>query len=183
MKRYYILLLLIGTLLSSCDYYEAPGPVGPPGRDGIDGLDGEEAYVFEYEFSFTAPDYSILLNLPDDFTMLDSDVVMVYLLWEIRDGVEIWRALPQTLYLADGLIHYNYDFTKYDAIVFMDGSVNLDVLGADFTDNWIARVVVIPGAFSGGRAGSDFSDYDEVKELLNLSPSKLATEDYLTRPN
>ncbi len=181
MKRLYILLMIMATGLSGCYYNDGTrGPRGYDGRDGIDGIDGEESFVFEYEFSFTAPDYSVILNLPNDFTMLDSDVALVYFLWEVtNDGVEVWRALPQTLYFTDGTLVYNYDFTKFDVSVFLDGTVNFDGLGANSTDNWIARVVVVPGQF-GGRI--DYSDYEAVKEHFDLSPSKLATKDYKKRP-
>lgn len=182
MKKLYILILLL-TGLSGCYFDEGPrGPRGYDGRDGIDGVDGEESYVFEYEFSFTAPDYSQLLLLPDDFVMLDSDVMLVYFLWEVTgDGVEIWRSLPQTMYFSDGVLEYNYDFTKYDANVFMDGNVNFDDLGALYTDNWIARVVVVPAQY-GGRGGVDYSDYNEVKVYFDLSDSKLAKPGYSKRP-
>jgi len=189
MKKLHILLILFTVGLAGCSDDGIPGPQGPPGRDGFDGrdglngLDGEESFVFEYEFSFIAPEYSALLELPLDFNILDSDVMLVYLLWEITDnGTEIWRLLPQTLYLPDGIVSYNYDFTKFDASVFMDGTLNLDALGAEFTDNWIARVVVVPGQFS-GRSTLDFSNYDEVKEQLGLPDSKLASAEYTKRPN
>lgn len=179
MKGLYTLLIFSSIALSGCYFGDGPrGPRGYDGRDGIDGVDGEESYVFEYEFSFTAPDYSQLLLLPNDFAMLDSDVMLVYFLWGVEDGVEIWRALPQTLYFTDGLLEYNYDFTKFDARVFLDGTVNLDGLGADLTDNWIARVVVVPAQFHGR---IDYSDYNAVKEFFDLSDSKLVTDDYVNR--
>ncbi|MEO9483901.1 MAG: hypothetical protein ABJG47_10665 [Ekhidna sp.] len=182
MKRLHILLVLVTLGLSGCYFDDGTrGPRGYDGRDGIDGVNGEESFVFEYEFSFTAPDYSALLNLPNDFTMLDSDVALVYFLWEVtEDNVEVWRALPQTLYFNDGVLVYNYDFTKFDVSVFLDGTVNFNGLGANSTDNWIARVVVIPGQFSGR---IDYSDYNAVKEYFELSPSKLATKNYESRPN
>ncbi|MEO9853420.1 MAG: hypothetical protein ABJH72_23260 [Reichenbachiella sp.] len=184
MKSLKSLLLVIGIIFTSC--IGPQGLEGLPGRDGLDGIDGtngEESFVFEYEFSFTATDYSVLLNLPTDFTMLDSDVILVYLLWEIKDDIEIWRALPQTLYFEDGLLHYNYDFTKFDANIFLDGTVNLDGLGAAYTDNWVARIVVVPGQFASGRTAIDLLDYNQVREYYDLSPSKLATAEYATRPN
>lgn len=175
-----IFLLALG--VSSC-YYE-PAPIVYYGEDGIDGVDGEESFVFEYELSFTAPDYQVLLTLPDDFNMLDSDVMLVFFLWEVaEDGTEIWRSLPQTLYFQDGILAYNYDFTKFDVNVFLDGSVNLDLLGANWTDNWIARVVVVPAQYANARGGIDYANYDEVKAFFNLSDSKLATSSYVTRPD
>ncbi|MEP1096968.1 MAG: hypothetical protein ABJG78_17755 [Cyclobacteriaceae bacterium] len=177
MKKLYILFLLFGMMSVSCN----DGPPGPQGRDGLDGIDGQESFVFDYELSFTAPDYSALLNLPEDFIMLDSDVVLVYFLWDVQDGVEVWRSLSQQLYFTDGILSYNFDHTKFDANVFLDGTVNFDGLGADYTDNWIARVVVVPGQF-GGRVALDYSDYDQVKKFFDLSPSQLATEQYHSRP-
>ncbi|NQZ77132.1 MAG: hypothetical protein HRT61_13690, partial [Ekhidna sp.] len=181
MKKLNTTLIVIVLGLSSCFYDEGPrGPRGYDGLDGIDGVNGEESFVFEYELSFTAPDYSVLLNLPNDFQMLDSDVALVYFLWEINeDGLEIWRHLPQTLYFSYGALLYNYDFTKFDVSVFLDGTVNLNGLGADLTDNWIARVVVVPGQFAGRL---DYSDYDAVKDYYGLSPSKLAQKSYPKRP-
>lgn len=175
MKRLYTLLVILAIIATGC----SRGPEGLPGRDGIDGLNGEEGFVFEYELSFTAPDYTEYLLLPDDFNMLESDVMLVYFLWGVEDGLEVWRALPQTLFFQDGILSYNYDFTLRDAKVFLDGTVNLDGLGADLTDNWIARVVVVPAQF-GGRI--DYSDYDQVKDFFELSPSKLVTENYPSRP-
>ena len=178
MKKLYILMLIIGMMSFGCEY----SPPGPRGFDGLDGLDGQESFVFEYELSFTAPDYSILLNLPDDFTMLDSDVMLIYFLWEVQDDVEIWRALPQQLYFMDGILAYNFDHTKFDANVFLDCTVDLDGLGADYTDNWIARLVVVPAQFS-GRTSIDYSDYNQVKEAFALSASLLANEGYKKRPD
>jgi len=178
MKKLYILLLLFGMISVSCD----DGPPGPQGRDGLDGLDGQESFVFEYELSFTAPDYGVLLNLPEDFIMLDSDVMLVYFLWEVQDDVEVWRSLSQQLYFSDGILSYNFDHTKFDANVFLDGTINLDGLGAEYTDNWIARVVVVPAQF-GGRVSIDYSDYNQVKEAFGLSSSILATEGYAKRPD
>jgi hypothetical protein len=184
MKKLYTLVFLCGIFLISCEtpIPGPPGNTGRDGRDGIDGLNGEESFVFEYEFSFTAPEYSILLNLPNTFTMLDSDVMLVYFLWEITDNdTEVWRALPQSLFFTDGILHYNYDFTKFDATVFLDGTVDLDGLGADYTDNWIARVVVVPGQFA-DRTELDYSNYDAVKAHFNLSNSKLASSEYQSKP-
>lgn len=187
MKKLYTLMLLIGLGLTGCFFDEGPpgprGADGYDGYDGVDGIDGEESYVFEYELSFTAPDYNVLLNLPSNFNMLESDVILVFFLWEIdEDGTEIWRSLPQTLYFVDGLLEYNYDFTRYDASVFLDGTIPLDELGAMYTDNWIARLVVVPGQFANGRTSIDHSDYNAVKSFYNLPDSRLAKSNYVKRP-
>lgn len=150
------------------------GPAGPRGATGPQGEPGEESYVFEYEnVSFTGPDYTVVLPIADDFgfVSLDSDVTLVYFLWETDevDGeiVEVWRPIPQNILTPDGLIQYNFDWTIYDVKLFMDAEFPLDLLTAMDTDDWVVRVVVVPGQFwNGGR--KEHPSYEEVKEKYNL---------------
>ncbi|MGL1889073.1 MAG: hypothetical protein OCD76_21350 [Reichenbachiella sp.] len=173
--------------LSTLFLLSCQGQEGIPGRDGengYDGINGTEGFSFEYELNFTSPSYGAILPLPNDFEMLDSDVMMVYLLWEVTDtDAEVWRALQQTLYFDDGILSYNFDFTKFDANVFLDGTVDLSRVGAEWTDNWIARVVVLPAQFSNARSTIDYNNYDQVKEHFGLTPSTLLTKDYPNRSN
>lgn len=190
MKKFTLLLMLLGAglFLESC-YVENEGPPGPrgfDGRDGLDGLDGqdgEEAYVFEYQFDFIADDYSRILPLPDDFTMLETDVALVYFLWSVEnDGTEIWRQLPQTLITSDGLLQYNFDFTIYDVSVWLDADFPLGFLGSEYLDNWIARVVVVPAQYGRGEPVVDLTNYEEVKTHYNLRDTELDTSNYPKRP-
>lgn len=166
----------------SCNIEGVEGPPGIPGRDGLDGLDGEEAYVFEYSADFVAPDYSALFELPGDFVMLESDVALVYLLWEVLDdGTEIWRPLPISLFTADGLVQYSFDHSIFDVSVFLDAEFPLGFLTPNLTDNWIVRVVVVPGLFgTNGRyiAPVNYEDYDAVREHYELSPTGMAEPGY-----
>lgn len=186
MKRIFTSILILLPLLITGCYVESEGPPGPrgfDGRDGLDGLDGkdgQEAFVFEYEFSFNRNDYRELLLFPDDFQALDSDVVLVYLLWEVDDNDnEIWRLLPQTLFTSNGLLQYNFDFTKFDASVFIETEFNPDLLGSSYLNDWIARVVVVPGNFTGR---VDYNDYNAVKEQFDLKELKLDTSGYGQKP-
>ena len=145
--------LVLVLSLFSCEGPVGPtGPQGNPGAQGAPGADGLEGFTFEYTVDFTSPEYESFLTLPANFEMLDSDVVLVYFLWgTTNDGLEIWRQIPQTLFLNEGTLMYNYDFTKEDVLVFMDANFDLGILGADFTDGWIVRVVVVPAQFAAGR--------------------------------
>jgi len=145
-----------------------PGPKGDPGADGLDGLEG---FTFDYIVDFTSPDYASTLTFPETFQMLESDVALVYFVWGTTDNeLEIWRQIPQTLFLEEGLLQYNFDFTIDDVVVFMEADFDMSVLGADYTDDWIVRVVVVPAqdASNGRIAGVDLSDYNAVKEYFNL---------------
>lgn len=186
MKKITLFVAVFTLVLQGC-YVENPGPQGPRGYDGlngIDGQDGEEAFVFEYQFDFAHPDYRQLLVLPSTFQMLDSDVVLVYFLWEVtNEGTEVWRQIPQNLFTSEGTLQYNYDFTKFDVSVYMQATFPLQLVTSNFLDNWIARVVVVPGQFSGGRttAPVDYSDYNAVKSYYGLKDTEISTRDYQKR--
>ncbi|MDN5213607.1 hypothetical protein QQ020_16160 [Fulvivirgaceae bacterium BMA12] len=175
MLRNILTLLILSTFAFACtDEVPVPGPPGPEGLPGVDGKDGEEAYTFEWIVDFEDPDYSVLLPFPDDFTMLDSDVALVYALWDTEtvDGeeLEIWRQLPQNIFTDDGLLQYNFDFTVSDVSVFLDAEFPLSTLGPNFTDDWVLRVVVIPAQFeNNGRLATDYSDYRAVAERFGLT--------------
>ena len=81
-------ILVISIAACTTETIGPPGPQGPEGPTGSTGDQGESAFVFEYSnVNFSSPDYEIFLNYPDDFTGLDTDVTLVYLLWEVTtDG-------------------------------------------------------------------------------------------------
>ncbi len=175
MLRNIFTLFILSAFLFSCSEgpQGLPGPQGPQGPEGPQGEAGSEGFTFEWEVDFVAPDFNALLSFPSDFTMLESDVAIVYALWgtETVDGqeLEIWRQLPQTVFTDDGLLLYNFDFTVSDVSVFMESDFPLTVLGPNLTDDWIFRVVVIPSQFNdNGRVSTDFSNYYEVVERFGL---------------
>lgn len=49
----------------------------------------------------------------------------------------------------------------------MDGPLDYSLLGPEWTDGQIFRVVVFPSDFAGGRI--DLSNYEETMKLLNIS--------------
>ena len=169
LRNIFTLLIISGILISCEGPIGPPGPTGQDGLDGLDGLNGEEAYTFEFTADFISPDFSVLYEFPSSFTMLDSDVALVYALWGEEDGLEIWRQLPQSIFTVDGLLQYNFDFTVVDVSVFMEADFDMDVLGANYTDDWLFRVVVIPAQFQNGRMANDFADYYEVVERFGLT--------------
>jgi len=141
--------LILGVFLSlyiiSCE-----GPAGPPGLDGLNGFDGFDGQdgqdgkdigtVIDIEGDFVADDYSIFYEFPQTVEVFESDVVLVYILWDqTEDGngdpVDIWRLLPQTRILDQGLLQYNYDHTFLDVSIFLESDFDLSILPApDWTD-------------------------------------------------
>lgn len=166
------LVLLVTTLLFSC--IQEPGPAGPPGPIGPQGEQGESGFVFEYtDVNFVSPDYEVFLPYPDDFDVLESDVVLVYLHWGYTSDnngnqIDIWRQMPQTVVTEIGNIHYNFDFTTIDVRLFLVPEFDPANLQPIDTDDWLVRTVIVPGNFWGSRLDIDFSDYYAVEEALGL---------------
>jgi len=174
MKTQIIFFLSMALTMTGCIVDDnTPGPQGPQGPQGPEGAPGESGYIFEYEgVNFTAPNYEVLLDYPQDFQPLDSDVNLTYLLWGVEtingEDVLIWRLLPQTIFTQFGLLQYNYDFTKYDVRLFLDGDFSLDQLTANETDAWVVRVVIVPGSFWNAGGKLNASDYYAVAKTLGL---------------
>ncbi len=158
MKKITFILTVIGmVLLQGCE-----GPQGPQGVDGY----SIEAKVFEVTRNFSAANnYSSLVTLNPP--ILASDVVLVYLQWDVDGAAPIWRLMPQTVQLNEGDLQYNFDFTRFNVNLFLESAdFNLNILGPEWTQNQRFRIVLLPGYF--GSANIDFSNYNAVMQSLNL---------------
>ena len=160
-----IILLFAVVVLTSCE-----GPMGPHGYDGIDGLNGDSfiGSIFEIEGDFTSTnDYNLYFEFPTNFEIYDTDVVLVYILWDQVDGLDVWRLMPQTVVLPEGVIQYNFDYTVADVQIFMEGTIPpQDWLPAE-TDNQIFRIAVLPADFA-AKKSVDISDYNSILKSPNI---------------
>lgn len=173
-----VFAVMLLALAGACMGPEGPsGPPGPQGPRGPQGYPGEEAVVIEYEnIDFRAPDYNMFLEF--GYQTLHSDAVLVYALWDVTettDGepLDIWRLLPQTTFQEDGLLNYNYEHTAVDVELFLEADFNIaqSSLGPGELDDWVIRVVIVPGQYlSNGRSGFkvDVTNYQAVKEYYKL---------------
>ncbi len=170
--------LLFGAFLTlfilSCE-----GPIGPPGPPGFDGLNGVDGVtnlgqVLEIEGTFDAGnEYSLFYEFPETVEVFESDVVLVYILWEVaEDGngepLDVWRLLPQTRILDQGLLQYNYDFTFLDVKVFLESDFDLGTLTPIDTDNQVFRIAIVPAEFAQS-SKMDTSNIGEVMSSLNIT--------------
>lgn len=154
-----ISFIALTILMFSCE-----GPQGPPGRDG--GL--EYAGAFEIDINFNAANnYEYIEEY--GFPVYPYDAVMVYILWDVDNGQDIWRPLPQSVLFPEGTLIYNFDFTQNDVRFFLDGDIDLSLLGNDWTQNQTFRVVVIPAE---NVDSVNLNDYNNVIETLNIQSFK-----------
>ncbi len=165
MKTITALLVLITALaITSCE-----GPMGPPGIPGQDG-DSFIGTVFEIQGDFTSGNnYSLFYEFPSNFEIYDTDVVLVYILWEQSNGTDVWRLMPQTVvlktinanYPETDVIQYNFDYTVFDVQIFLETTMDYNDLLPGETDNQIFRIVVLPADFL-AKKSVDINDINTV---------------------
>ncbi len=159
-------------ILAGCE-----GIPGPPGEDGLDG-ESFIGSVFEIEGDFTSQnDYQLYFEFPADVEVYESDVVLVYILWEqVTDNagqpIDVWRLLPQTVVLNEGVLQYNYDHTFADVQIFLEGTINLNDLLPAESMNQVFRIVVLPADFAKSN-NLDVSNYNSMMEGLNFNPKQI----------
>jgi hypothetical protein len=130
--------------------------------------------VWEYTRSFTtANNFSNLIAFPH--TIYASDMVLVYRLSGVSSGTDVWKLLPETYYFSDGTLdfRYDFDFTKYDASIFMDG-FDLAGVSPNYRTNQVLRIVVIPGYFGNKTTNTiNFNDYNAVIKTFKIDETKI----------
>ena len=167
MKKLFSLLALgFALLFQACEGpMGLPGPSGPQGPQGQPGINilGE---VFEADVDFTAAN-NYLVDFEFTVPIEPSDVVLVYIQWETFNGNSVWRLLPQTVFFEEGVLVYNFDFTRFDFTVFLETTFDPVTLDNSWTRNQKIRAVVIPADFANGRI--DYTDYEGVMDLIGAT--------------
>lgn len=163
-----LLLFAVIALFQSCT-----GPKGDPGPQGGDVL-GQTFDIINVDFT-AANEYSYQLNFAQkNIQVLPSDAVLVYVYWNDAGGLKAYRPLPQTAFLSNGIITYNFDRTDKDMMIFLDGNVNLGGVATDWTRGFEFRVVVIPSDFlKRTNAEVDLNSYESVVKAFNIDESKV----------
>lgn len=134
--------IVLALILISCQ--GNPGPAGPEGPQGPPGPVGQ---AYEVQTSFDeSNDYSIISAFPDNIEVLESDIVMVYLLWEVdqETGNDVWQPLPVSVFFDDGELQYAFDHTLADVQLFLTGDKDLSTAGDEFTQDQIFRIAILP---------------------------------------
>jgi hypothetical protein len=161
MKRIFLLLAVIGiTTLSSCD-----GDTGPA---------GPRSEVFELQnINFTLNqnnEYTVSQNLTPFIN--DSDNILIYrLAGTIDSQTPIWQLIPRTLFVDEGELDYDYDFSAVDFTIYAGGTFDIGTT-PQFIQNQTFRIVIIPGYFSKG-SNLDYNDYNAVIKALKINDSNV----------
>ncbi|GAB3164860.1 collagen-like triple helix repeat-containing protein [Telluribacter humicola] len=186
-KLFFSLLLSTSVLFLGCEGPEGPqgvpgpqGPAGPAGQPGQNGQAGVNA-IFDFEGSLNSGnDYRVYFDFPpEEIEVFETDAVLVYRLWEELEDpsgpIPVWRLLPQTVLMPQGIMQYNFDHSFLDASVFIDAQFDRATLGAEWTQNQTFRVVIIPASYTENLRvkGVDLSNYEEVKKYYQIDESSI----------
>lgn len=132
------------------------------------------ATTLEYTRSFNAGNnFSTLVTFPN--AIYTSDMVLVYRLSSVYQGQDVWKLLPENFYLNNGTLDfgYNFDFTKYDASIYMIGN-DLGTINSTYLSNQVLRVVIIPSNFGKNISNKiNYNDYNAVAKAFNIDESKI----------
>ncbi|MEC4049071.1 hypothetical protein OX284_006495 [Flavobacterium sp. SUN046] len=172
MKKIILVLAIIGMImLQGCS-----GPQGVPGPQGQNGQDGLLSEVFELQNVNFGYDPNIGYNIYRTLNpnIYPSDNLLVYrMTGTINSSTPIWQLMPRTLYLPQGELDYDFDFSKVDFTIYAGGNYNLANTPAYIT-NQTFRIVILPGYFSNKNAKQvDLSDYNAVIKAFNIDDSQV----------
>jgi len=157
MKRILSIIALFTIVLTACE-----GAPGPPGPAGFDGQNGGiiTSNAFEVQVNFNINNQYQIIE-PYGFRVFEYDMTLVYILWEIIDGQDVWRLLPQSTTFIDGdWLTYNFDFTQTDVKIFLEGTANFSNLEAVWTQGAVFRIVVIPADNVSGISNPEMTDFN-----------------------
>jgi hypothetical protein len=149
-----MILVFASVIIMSCE-----GPMGPPGEDGTDLL----GTIFELEGDFQpSNNYELFFDFPNNFEIYDTDVVLVYILWDVVNvngkNTDVWRLLPQTIVLDEGVIQYNFDYTVNDVRIFLEATIPFSELLPAETQDQVFRIAVLPADFVASKKAAEIMD-------------------------
>jgi hypothetical protein len=103
-------------------------------------------------------------------TIYASDVVLIYRLsGTINSNTPIWQLIPRTLFLPQGELDYDFDFSQEDFTIYAGGNYNLS-LTPQYLNNQTFRIVIVPASFS---TSINKNNYNAVMGALNIKESEI----------
>lgn len=96
-----------------------------------------------------------------------TDVILVYRLKETVNGQAVWQLIPRTLFLTQGELDYDYDFTRNDIRIMAGGNFNVSTV-PQYLNGQTFRVVFVPTT-AGKNASVNYDDYNSVIRFYNIA--------------
>ncbi len=171
MKKYFTILLvaILGFVVVSCTRTNDVQTVDNDTYSVVYDLKNQSfvknttTNVYEIYKQFNNPIYS-------------SDVILIFRQNGTSNGNPIWQSIPRTLFLTQGELDYDFDFTKADILIKAGGTIDFSTQTQAFKDTYLNgqtfRVVIVPASF-GKNANVDLTDYESVIKFYNIDESKV----------
>jgi len=112
-----------------------------------------------------------------DRALLDQDYVIIFRQAGSENGAVVWQQIPRTLYLPQGELDYDFDFTKNDFLIYASSGGTYDITTTpQYLNNQRFRVVLVPAVFGGKNTNTaDISkmSYEEVIAKYKIDDTKI----------
>jgi hypothetical protein len=103
-------------------------------------------------------------------TIFASDVVLIYRLsGTINSTTPIWQLIPRTLFVPQGELDYDFDFSQEDFTIYAGGTYNLS-LTPQYLNNQTFRIVIVPASFS---TVIDKNNFSAVMNALKIKENQI----------
>lgn len=103
-------------------------------------------------------------------TIFASDVVLIYRLsGTINSTTPIWQLIPRTLFVTQGELDYDFDFSQEDFTIYAGGTYNL-ASTPQYLNNQTFRIVIVPASFS---TSIDKNNFSAVMTALKVNESQI----------
>lgn len=108
--------------------------------------------------------------------LLDQDYVVIFRQTGTSGNAPVWQQIPRTLYLDQGELDYDFDFSKNDFMIYAGGTYDLSTT-PQYLNNQTFRVVLVPAVYGKNANLEDLKklSYEEIIAKYNIDESKVGT--------
>ncbi|AZI39315.1 hypothetical protein [Epilithonimonas vandammei] len=108
--------------------------------------------------------------------LLDQDYVVIFRQTGTSGNAPVWQQIPRTLYLDQGELDYDFDFSKNDFMIYAGGTYDLSTT-PQYLNNQTFRVVLVPAVYGKNATLEDLKklSYEEIIAKYNIDESKIGT--------
>lgn len=108
--------------------------------------------------------------------LLDQDYVVIFRQTGTSGNAPVWQQIPRTLYLDQGELDYDFDFSKNDFMIYAGGTYDLSTT-PQYLNNQTFRVVLVPAVYGKNATWEDLKklSYEEIIAKYNIDESKVGT--------
>lgn len=108
--------------------------------------------------------------------LLDQDYVVIFRQTGTSGNTPVWQQIPRTLYLDQGELDYDFDFSKNDFMIYAGGTYDLSTT-PQYLNNQTFRVVLVPAVYGKNATLEDLKklSYEEIIAKYNIDESKVGT--------